>query len=174
MVQSSTSTGASDGNTSSGASDSSEVRPGESQSPAALMSSLTGLFASTSATSFPHELDYSQPAKSWWRYFQKQTVTNTAQCYSCGQVFNRGPKQSTTSLSHHLKMVSLPNSTAIHRLAFSGAQKPAGPLRLKRRISSDLIQIGSCGSRTLINTSKQRPLNTCAFMYYLLSRLVPP
>ncbi|KAH7673186.1 hypothetical protein AAVH_42334, partial [Aphelenchoides avenae] len=104
MVQSSTSTGASDGNTSSGASDSSDMRPGESQSPAALMSSLTGLFASTSATSFPHELDYSQPAKSWWRYFQKQTVTNTAQCYSCGQVFNRGPKQSTTSLSHHLKM----------------------------------------------------------------------
>lgn len=53
---------------------------------------------------FPKEYDFSQPAKSWWRYFQKQTDTNTAMCYTCGAVFNRGPKQSTTSLSHHLKM----------------------------------------------------------------------
>lgn len=50
------------------------------------------------------EYDYSQPAKSWWRYFKKQTEQNTALCYTCGAVFNRGPKQSTTSLSHHLKM----------------------------------------------------------------------
>ncbi|CAD5210564.1 unnamed protein product [Bursaphelenchus okinawaensis] len=53
---------------------------------------------------FPKQYDLSQPAKSWWRYFQKQTDTNTAMCYTCGAVFNRGPKQSTTSLSHHLKM----------------------------------------------------------------------
>jgi hypothetical protein len=53
---------------------------------------------------FPKEYDYSQPAKSWWRYFSKQIETNTAVCYTCGATFNRGPKQSTTSLSHHLKM----------------------------------------------------------------------
>ncbi|CAD5214899.1 unnamed protein product [Bursaphelenchus xylophilus] len=53
---------------------------------------------------FPKSYDLNQPAKSWWRYFQKQTETNTAMCYTCGAVFNRGPKQSTTSLSHHLKM----------------------------------------------------------------------
>lgn len=36
--------------------------------------------------------------------FEKQIATNTAMCLTCGQTFNRGPKQSTTSLSHHLKM----------------------------------------------------------------------
>lgn len=53
---------------------------------------------------FPRPLDYSQPGKSWWRYYGKVTLTNTAICLTCGQSFNRGPKQSTTSLSHHLKM----------------------------------------------------------------------
>ena len=53
---------------------------------------------------FPRALDVSQPAKSWWRYFGKQAASNTALCYACGAIFNRGPKQSTTSLSHHLKM----------------------------------------------------------------------
>ncbi|KAI1703825.1 alcohol dehydrogenase transcription factor myb/SANT-like domain-containing protein [Ditylenchus destructor] len=54
--------------------------------------------------SFPRPLDITQPAKSWWRYYEKQTTTNTAMCLTCGQTFNRGPKQSTTSLCHHLKM----------------------------------------------------------------------
>ncbi|KAI6184553.1 MADF domain-containing protein [Aphelenchoides bicaudatus] len=57
-----------------------------------------------SASEFPKDYDWSQPAKSWWRYFKKQTDQNTAMCYTCGAIFNRGPKQSTTSLSHHLKM----------------------------------------------------------------------
>ncbi|KAI6193922.1 MADF domain-containing protein [Aphelenchoides besseyi] len=51
---------------------------------------------------FPRPYDLEVPAKSWWRYFCKQK-DNTALCYTCGAVFNRGPKQSTTSLSHHLK-----------------------------------------------------------------------
>uniref|UniRef100_A0A7E4ZQE9 MADF domain-containing protein n=1 Tax=Panagrellus redivivus TaxID=6233 RepID=A0A7E4ZQE9_PANRE len=53
---------------------------------------------------FPQPLDDAQPIKSWWHYFQKRTHDNTAVCYTCGAMFNRGPKQSTTSLSHHLKM----------------------------------------------------------------------
>lgn len=57
-----------------------------------------------SSSEFPQEYDWSQPAKSWWRYFKKQTEQNTALCYTCGSIFNRGPKQSTTSLSHHLKV----------------------------------------------------------------------
>lgn len=61
--------------------------------------------SSTSDSSpFPRPLDCTQPAKSWWRYYYKITQTNTALCLTCGQTFNRGPKQSTTSLSHHLKM----------------------------------------------------------------------
>lgn len=36
-----------------------------------------------STLNFPLEYDYSQPAKSWWRYFKKQTEKNTAMCYTC-------------------------------------------------------------------------------------------
>jgi hypothetical protein len=32
---------------------------------------------------FPLEYDWGQPAKSWWRYFQKMTDKNTAMCYTC-------------------------------------------------------------------------------------------
>ena len=57
-----------------------------------------------SLNSLVTNLDMNQPARSWWRYFRKLKEENRAICLTCGQSFNRGAKQSTTSLSHHLKV----------------------------------------------------------------------
>lgn len=80
---------------------------------------------------FPHPLDMEQPAKSWWRYFAKLPENNRALCRTCGQTFNRGPKQSTTSLSHHLRMY--------HREMFISVQQARDAEGHYRRRSIDSV-----------------------------------
>ncbi|KAE9551455.1 hypothetical protein FO519_005328 [Halicephalobus sp. NKZ332] len=104
---------------------------------------------------FPMPLDESQPEKSWWRYFQKRIIDNTAMCYSCGAVFNRGPKQSTTSLNHHLKMY--------HRDLFIQLQQAKDAVlpifRFPRKIKKEGINVQkACFNIKLIEAVKARPI----------------
>ena len=123
----------------------------DSQNPMDLVNVLQSVFSNQI---FPMNLDESQPEKSWWRYFQKIKINNTAMCYSCGAVFNRGPKQSTTSLNHHLKMY--------HRDLFIQLQQAKDAVlpifRFPKKVRKEGITVQkTCFNLKLIESVKNKP-----------------
>uniref|UniRef100_A0A914D0K8 MADF domain-containing protein n=1 Tax=Acrobeloides nanus TaxID=290746 RepID=A0A914D0K8_9BILA len=114
------------------------------------------LCMSIATGNFPRPLDMANPAKSWWRYYEKQPATNTAMCYTCGVTFNRGPKQSTTSLSHHLKMYHQEHYIAIQQAKDEDMRMNPRAAKSTRSMEEKILQVAA---QELEETSTMKKAN---------------